>query len=213
MEDTESLPESLGHAADLADLRDPDPNYFLAAEREHPGSPQRSALVVIVSDHRTEAVDGIGYLTAELLQESGFAVDGVLRVASSKSQIRQAIETAVVGGVDLLITVGGTGVGPRDKTPEATRTVLDQIVPGVSQALRASGWLCGAVEAGVSRGIAGVSGQTVVVNLPWGRPAVRDGIATMVPLVHHLIAELQHSSMTDEDRGGEGSPWRERGAR
>ncbi|AIG63862.1 molybdenum cofactor biosynthesis protein [Corynebacterium atypicum] len=185
---------------ELADLTDPDPNYLLATEREDPVQAQRSALGVIVSDYRSETVDSIGYLLTELLAEAGFAVDGVLRVASNKTQIRQAIETAVVGGVDLVVTVGGTGVGARDKTPEATRAVLDQVVPGVSQALRASGLICGATEACTSRGIAGVSGQTVVVNLADTRAAVRDGLATIPPLVHHLIDELQFSSMANDDR-------------
>lgn len=182
---------------DLADLGDPDPDYLLATEREQPVHAQRNALAVIVSDHRTEEVDGTGYLLTELLTEAGFAVDGVLRVASSKSQIRQAIETAVVGGVDLVVTVGGTGVSPRDKTPEATRAVLDQVVPGVSQALRSSALRGRAIDACTSRGTAGVSGQTVVVNLADSRAAVRDGLATIPPLVHHLIDELQRASMGD----------------
>ena len=93
-----------------------------------------------------------------------------------------------------IAVVGGTGVGPRDKAPEATRGVIDQLVPGVAQAVRASGQACGAVDACTSRGICGVSGSTVVVNLASSRQAIRDGVSTATPLVRHLIDELnQHS--------------------
>lgn len=86
-------------------------------------------------------------------------------------------------------------MGPRDKTPEATRAVLDQMVPGVAQALRSSGQACGAVDACTSRGISGVSGSTVIVNVASSRAAVRDGMATLTPLVHHLVDQLQKTSV------------------
>ena len=153
---------------------------------------QKRALVVLVGDHVAEA-DGTGRLVTELLLESGFNVDAVVSVKSKKSQIRQAIETAVVGGADLVLTIGGVGVGPRDKTPEATSAVLDQDVPGIAQALRSSGLACGAVDASVSRGVAGVSGSTVVVNLAESRSAIRDGMATLTPLVDFVVDQLRTS--------------------
>ncbi len=73
--------------------------------------------------------------------------------------------------------------------------MLDQMVPGIAQALRASGQACGAVDACVSRGIAGVSGSTVVVNLASSRAALRDGMATLPALVHHLVDQLQRYSV------------------
>lgn len=170
----------------LPDL-EPDLGSLLAAEREDQSRTRHKALVVLVSD---EADADTGALVAELLAEAEFSVGGIVTVKSKKSRIRQAIETAVVGGVDLVLTVGGTGVGPRDKTPEATRAVLDQLVPGIAQAVRSSGLGCGAVDAATSRGIAGVSGSTVIVNLAGSRPAIRDGMATLAPLVHHVIDEL-----------------------
>ncbi len=149
----------------------------------------RRALVVLVGD-RTAEDDRTGDLMVELLQEDGYGVDAVVVTPSVKGQIRKALETAVVGGADLVVTVGGVGVGPRDVVPEATRKVLDRRLSGIEQALRASGLAAGSAEAGLSRGLAGVSGSTVVVNLADTRAAVRDGMATLGPLVHHVIADL-----------------------
>ncbi|MDO5033041.1 molybdenum cofactor biosynthesis protein B [Corynebacterium sp.] len=174
---------------------EPDDAYLFASEGEKTVRAPRRALVVIVTDHPDEHAEDTSRLAGELLAEAKFTVDAAVIVRSKKSKIRQAIETAVVGGVDLVLTIGGTGVGPRDKTPEATRSVLDQMVPGVAQALRSSGQACGAVDACTSRGISGISGSTVVVNLAGSRAAVRDGMATLTPLVHHLIDQLQEYSV------------------
>lgn len=188
-------PEEPPRTSALLDVVEPDEAYLLATEQEKSPPARRRALVVLVADHALGSGEDTDRLVAELLVEAGFAVDGVLSVRSKKSQIRQAIETAVVGGVDLVLTVGGTGVGPRDRTPEATRSVLDMLVPGIAQALRSSGLACGAVDAGTSRGISGVSGSTVIVNLAASRAAVRDGMATLTPLVHHVIDQLQKYSV------------------
>lgn len=149
----------------------------------------RRALVVLVGD-RTAEDDRTGDLMVELLQEDGYGVDAVVVTPSVKGQIRKALETAVVGGADLVVTVGGVGVGPRDVVPEATRKVLDRRLSGIEQALRASGLAAGSAEAGLSRGLAGVSGSTVVVNLADTRAAVRDGMATLGPLVSHVVEDL-----------------------
>ncbi|MBE9373935.1 MogA/MoaB family molybdenum cofactor biosynthesis protein [Saccharopolyspora sp. HNM0983] len=150
------------------------------------------ALVVVVDDRvaQGEQDDGIGPLVTELLEEAGFIVDGTVAVAGETVEIRNALNTAVIGGVDVVITVGGTGVSPRDVTPDATAGVLDRPIPGVAEALRASGLAAGAVDAGVSRGLVGVSGSTLVVNLANTRSAVRDGMATLTPLVAHVIEQL-----------------------
>lgn len=179
----------------LREMAEPDDAFLLASEKEDKGQALRRALVVVSTDHPTDEIADTSRLVGELLSEAGFTVDGSVVVRSKKSKIRQAIETAVVGGVDLVLTVGGTGVGPRDKTPEATRAVLDQMVPGIAQAIRSSGQACGALDACTSRGISGVSGQTVVVNLANSRAAVRDGLATLTPLVHHLLDQLQKHSV------------------
>lgn len=191
-----TLPEEAPETA-LLDVGEPDEDFLLASEKEDSLPARRRALVVLISDHAIGSGEDTDRLLTELLIEGDFDVDAVVAVRSKKSQIRQAIETAVVGGVDLVLTVGGTGVGPRDRTPEATRSVLDQLLPGIAQALRASGQACGAVDACTSRGISGVSGSTVVVNLAPSRAAVRDGMATLMPLVHHVIDQLQQYSVEE----------------
>jgi len=150
------------------------------------------ALVVIVDDRtaHNDQPDATGPLVSELLTEAGFHVDATVAVAADPVEIRNALNTAVIGGVDLVVTVGGTGVSPRDVTPDATTGVIDRAVPGIAEALRASGLAAGAVDAGLSRGLVGVSGSTLVVNLAASRAAVRDGMATLTPLVAHVIEEL-----------------------
>ncbi|GAY12696.1 molybdenum cofactor biosynthesis protein B [Pseudonocardia sp. N23] len=150
------------------------------------------ALVVIVDDRAShgERADASGPLVTELLEEANFVVDAVVIVPGESVAIRNALNTAVIGGVDLVITVGGTGVSPRDVTADATAGVLDRPIPGIAEALRASGLAAGAVDAGLSRGLVGVSGSTLVVNLASSRAAVRDGMATLTPLVTHVISQL-----------------------
>ncbi|MBU3705401.1 MAG: MogA/MoaB family molybdenum cofactor biosynthesis protein [Mycobacterium sp.] len=150
------------------------------------------ALVVVVDDSQARGIseDHSGSLVTELLSEAGFVVDGVVVVSADEVEIRNALNTAVIGGVDLVVSVGGTGVTPRDVTPEATRAILDREVPGIAEALRASGLAAGSLDAGLSRGLAGISGSTMVVNIAESRAAVRDGMATLCPLAAQVIAEL-----------------------
>lgn len=149
------------------------------------------ALVVIVDDRTAHGdVDSTGPLVTELLTEAGFLVDATIAVAADEVEIRNALNTAVIGGVDLVISVGGTGVSPRDVTPDATAEVLDRKLPGIAEALRSSGLAAGAVDAVISRGLVGISGSTLVANLASSRAAVRDGMATLTPLASHVIGQL-----------------------
>jgi molybdenum cofactor synthesis domain-containing protein len=148
------------------------------------------AMVVVVTDRLHDREDSIGPLVTELLEEEGFLVGGVVGVAADETEVRKALETAVVGGFDFVVTVGGTGVGPRDITPEVTEEILDQRLPGIAEAIRSSGLTAGAVDSIVSRGHVGVSGSTVVANLAPSRAAIRDGMATLCPLVSYVVAQL-----------------------
>lgn len=148
------------------------------------------AMVVVVTDRLGDEGESIGPLVTELLEEEGFLVGGVVGVPSEETEVRKALETAVVGGFDFVVTIGGTGVGPRDITPEATEEILDQRLPGIAEAIRSSGLTAGAVDSIVSRGYVGVSGSTVVANLAPSRAAIRDGMATLCPLVSYVVAQL-----------------------
>ncbi|NLU82598.1 molybdopterin-binding protein [Rhodococcus sp. HNM0569] len=149
------------------------------------------ALVLIVDDTTARGnTDSIGPLVTDLLAEGGFLVDGVVAVRADEVSIRNALNTAVIGGVDLVVSVGGVGVGVRDITPEATGELLDREIPGIAEALRSSALAAGSLDGGLSRGLVGVSGSTLVVNLASSREAVRDGMATLTRLASHVIAEL-----------------------
>lgn len=159
---------------------------------EQPHALVGRALVVVVDDRTAhgDEEDHSGPLVTELLGEAGFVVDGVVVVSSDEVEIRNALNTAVIGGVDLVVSVGGTGVTPRDVTPESTLDLLDRELLGIAEALRASGLSAGIADAGLSRGLAGISGSTLVVNLAGSRAAVRDGMATLGPLAAQIIAQL-----------------------
>lgn len=150
------------------------------------------ALVVVVDDRAAhgEAQSDLGPLVGELLAEGGFHVDATVVVSGDEVEIRNALNTAVIGGVDLVVSVGGVSVGARDVTPEATEPLLDRRLPGIEEAVRSSGLAAGSADAGLSRGLAGISGQTLVVNLASSRAAVRDGMATITPLAKHVIEDI-----------------------
>src|ERR1700709_445937 len=150
------------------------------------------ALIVSITDQlgHAEGAPGAGARVTELLTEGGFVVDGSVAVPSDAVDIRNALNTAVIGGVDLGVTVGGTGISPRDVTPDVTSEVLDRELPGIAQALRWSGMAAGVMDAIVSRGMVGVSGSTLVANLAGSGQAIRDGMATLNPLAIHVIEQL-----------------------
>src|SRR3954469_18430266 len=110
------------------------------------------SLVVVVDDRGShgEHVASIAPLVRELLEEARLVVDAVVVVPGDPVAIRNALNTAVIGGVDLVVTVGGPGGSPRDGTADATAGVLYRPIPGIAEAIRASGLAAGAVDAGLS---------------------------------------------------------------
>lgn len=140
--------------------------------------------VVVCSDGVSagEREDRSGALAADLLAEHGFTVVGVAVVPDDRERIGGAIRRQAEAGVNLVVTSGGTGFGPRDVTPEATAAVLDREAPGLAEATRAAS----PVPFGMlSRSVAGIVGATVVVNLPGSTGGVRDGVAALAPGIAH----------------------------
>ncbi|MDX6210669.1 MAG: hypothetical protein QOE24_3060, partial [Frankiales bacterium] len=125
------------------------------------------AVVITVSDRSSagERPDLSGPLAAELLAALGFDVGPVVVVPDVVADVEAALTAAVGAGADLVVTTGGTGIAPRDVTPEATARVLDTVVPGIAEAIRAYSREAVPTSA-LSRGTAGLSGRTLLVNLP-----------------------------------------------
>ncbi|MEF2525435.1 MogA/MoaB family molybdenum cofactor biosynthesis protein [Streptomyces sp. CS62] len=161
-----------------------------------PAPPAASAaaprgLVVTASNRASAGVyaDKGGPLLAEGLQKLGFAVDGP-RVVPDGDPVEQALREGVAAGYDVILTTGGTGISPTDRTPDATARVLDYEVPGIPQAIRAEG-LAKVPTAALSRGLAGVAGRTLIVNLPGSTGGVRDGLAVLARILPHAVDQLR----------------------
>ena len=161
--------------------------------------------VVTVSDkgYAGEREDASGPLLADLLREMGAEVVRQTIVPDERAEIERVL-TALADEVrvDLVITTGGTGPAPRDVTPEATRAVTEREVPGLAEVLRFEGYRQTPLAV-ISRGVAGIRGRTLIVNLPGSPKAVREGMETLIPVLPHAIQMLR--GVDTEHRHGEGA--------
>lgn len=124
------------------------------------------------------------------LRELGFDVEGPIVVADGEP-FADALRDGVRAGYDVILTTGGTGLSPTDSTPEATRAVLDREVPGLAEAIRSAGVSAGVPTAALSRGLAGLAGPTLVVNLPGSPGGCRDAMAVLAPVLPHAVSQIR----------------------
>jgi len=149
--------------------------------------------VLTLSDKgsRGEREDTSGKMLCDLMRAEGFELIAYEVIGDQRELIAGTLISWVdQKGVDLILTTGGTGVSPRDVTPEAMLDVVERQIPGIAEAMRQAGFNK-TVNAVLSRGIAGIRGQSLIINLPGSRKAARENIEVVLPALKHAIYKLQ----------------------
>ncbi len=151
---------------------------------------KRSARVIVASNRAAKGVyeDKTGPVIAAWLADRGYDVPAPV-VVEDGDPVGVALRAALADGVAVVLTTGGTGISPTDRTPDVTRAVLDHELPGVADAIRAAG-LPKVPTAVLSRGVAGVAGRTLVVNLPGSSGGVKDGLGVLDGVLEHAVDQL-----------------------
>ncbi|PKW27494.1 molybdenum cofactor synthesis domain-containing protein [Phycicoccus duodecadis] len=152
----------------------------------------RRAVVVTCSTRASQGVypDRGGALIVQALRGWGAAVAEPVVVPDGPAVVA-ALRAALADEPDLVLTTGGTGLSPTDGTPEATRPLLDREVPGLAEAVRAAGVAKGVPTAMLSRGLAGLAGRTLVVNLPGSSGGVKDALAVLADVLPHALDQVR----------------------
>jgi molybdopterin adenylyltransferase len=164
---------------------------------EAKGVTQR-AHVITVSDGVSDGTraDTSGPALVDLLRQGAFEVSDPEVVPDDHTRITDAIVAAVIAGADFVVTTGGTGLGPRDVTPQATSLIIEFEVPGLGELMRRAGSQSTPMAA-LSRGIAGVRGQTLIINVPGSVKGARESLEAVLPVLPHAI-QLLHGDTKHE---------------
>jgi molybdenum cofactor synthesis domain-containing protein len=155
------------------------------------------AAVVTISDTRDEENDPSGDLLVGLLTEFGADVISKTVVTDDRDGIEDRLKGLSDGGLDLVVTTGGTGFSPRDNTPEATRTVIEREAPGIAEAMRIQTVLKTPM-AMLSRGVCGIRGRTLIINFPGSPIAVTECFEVVRPVLTHAVQLIKGDSKHDE---------------
>jgi molybdenum cofactor synthesis domain-containing protein len=157
----------------------------------------RTAVVITASNRASAGVyaDTSGEILAAGLTKLGYELKDPIVIPDNISQIQAAIELSLAGNVDLIVTTGGTGVSPHDVTPEATAPLIKKLLPGIPEAFRAYS-RDRVPTTDLSRGLAGVTGSSLIINLPGSPGGAKDGLVIIERLAGHIhdqIAGVDHT--------------------
>jgi len=152
---------------------------------------QHKAHVITISDGVStgKRSDVSGLALVEMLKNADFSVAAPEVVPDKQERICDAIIAAIVGGADLVVTTGGTGLGPRDVTPQATSMLIDYVVPGLGELMRRAG-AAKTPNAVLSRGLAGVRGQSLILNVPGSPKGAVESLEAVMPVLDHAMQLL-----------------------
>lgn len=150
-----------------------------------------AAAVLTVSDRSSAGArpDSAGPVAVSALREAGFDCDDAMIVSDGADAVEHALSELLASGIRFIITSGGTGISPRDETPEGTARVLERQIPGIAEELRRAG-LAATPASMLTRGLAGVVGDALIVNLPGSPKAVAEGMPIVLSVATHVLSQL-----------------------